>query len=804
MTLPVVFTANGPSGYNLTKSLRFRSSASAYLNRTPTSTGSRTTFTWSGWVKRGTLGVRQAIFSSGASNVNGVDIYFTSSDTLTFEEYDGTNYYNRTSAVYRDPSAWYHIVVAVDSTQATSSDRVKMYVNGSQITAFSTAGYPTQNFAYQINTASYPARISNGTLYASEYFDGYMAEMNFIDSQALAASSFGSFNSLTGVWQPAKYTGTYGTNGFYLPFTDTTSTTTIGYDFSGNSNNWTSNNISLTAGTTYDSMTDVPTLTSATTANYCVLNPLNCNSNITLSNGNLSATSSTNGANTVIATMPIPSTGKAYWEYKITAVASSLRINLGAASTTSSITPTVNPSNIPDAFALNWASGFSVTVNGSYTYGPTGSTNLSVNDVVMIAYDATTGNLWGGLNGTWYNSGNPAAGTGSITTMTAGLNWLPYAYLNTSGGANATDVNFGQQPFTYTPPTGFVALNTYNLPNSTIVKGNTVMDATLYTGNNSTQSVVNAAGFKPDLIWQKCRSTAYNHHLVNSINTATASLTSNNTDAGTDISNEFTSINSNGFSLAFGLDNFGMNKSGQTYVAWQWQAGQGTTSSNTSGSITSTVSVNASAGFSVVTYTGNGTSGATVGHGLGVAPKMIVVKGRTGSTNWPVWHIVTSGNNMFLNATDEASPTNYRFSGTPNSTTFGISSFADVNTNGGTYVAYCWTAVAGYSVFGSYVGNGSTDGPFVYTGFRPKYWMVKNTTAAGNSWVMVDTSRSPYNVANLLLLADTSGSEVTTNTFDILSNGIKLRSTDGSRNANGDNYIYMAFAENPFKNALAR
>ena len=556
-------------------------------------------------------------------------------------------------------------------------------------------------------------------------------------------------------------------------------------------------------------MTDVPTLTSATTANYCVFNPLNCNSNITLSNGNLSATSSTNGANTVIATMPIPSTGKAYWEYKITAVASSLRINLGAASTTSSITPTVNPSNIPDAFALNWATGFNVTVNGSYTYGPTGSTNLSVNDVVMIAYDATTGNLWGGLNGTWYNSGNPAAGTGSITTMTAGLNWLPYAYLNTSGGANATDVNFGQQPFAYTQPTGFNSINAYNLPTSTIVKGNTVMDATLWTGNGTSQSIVNTSSFKPDFVWLKSRSSGTNfHNLYDSIRGATKYLFSNSTSAEGTNAQALTAFNTNGFSV--GNDN-DVNQSSGTYVGWQWQAGQGSSSSNTSGSITSTVSVNASAGFSVVTYTGTGSSGGRVGHGLGVAPKMMIVKQRGGTTDWAVYHQslpsaygVAGTQVMYLNATT-ANTLNFDVwdSNDPSSSVFSVGASTLSNASSGTYVAYCWSQIAGFSSFGSYTGNGSTDGPFVYTGFRPRYWLIK-CTSAGYSWEIYDTARNTYNAVNTVLLAENASSEFTGGDIDFLSNGFKLRTTRGSLNTSSLTYIYAAFAENPFKYANAR
>ena len=803
-------TAAPSTGYNLTKSLRFRTNANANLTRTFSTPTSATTWTMSAWVKRSGLGVyaggtSYAIFGSNTSGNN--IIGFNGTDNFTIQTNGAASVYLITTQVFRDPSSWYHIVVQYDTTQATSSNRCRLYINGSQVTAFTTATYPTLNSTVgQINTAVGHA-VGSYAPAGGWYWDGYMTEFNFVDGQSLTPSSFGSTNALTGVWQPAKYTGTYGTNGFYLPFTNTTSTTTLGYDFSGNSNNWTTNNLSLTAGTTYDSMTDVPTLTSATTANYCVFNPLNCNSNITLSNGNLSATSSTNGANTVIATMPIPSTGKAYWEYKITAVASSLRINLGAASTTSSITPTVNPSNLANAFALNWQSGFSVTVNGAYTYGPTGSTNLSVNDVVMIAYDATTGNLWGGLNGTWYNSGNPAAGTGSITTMTAGLNWLPYAYLNTSGGANATDVNFGQQPFAYTQPTGFNSINAYNLPTSTIVKGNTVMDATLWTGTNATLGIVNSGAMKPDFMWIKRRSAVASHVLIDTVRGLPYPMFSDSTGseqtatAGTGI----TAVNSNGFTLGTDISTTGAtNTNAQTFVGWQWQAGQGTTSSNTSGTITSTTCVNATAGFSIVSWTQGSSTSQTIGHGLGVAPAMFIVKDRTATSSWYVYHqSIGATGGLNLNSTSATTTTaNFWNNTAPTSSVMTISTNC-LGTSGDALITYCWTPIAGYSAFGSYTGNGSADGTFVYTGFRPKFVMIKRTDGVSD-WTMFDSSRIGYNPSNNELYANLTHIEDSNVDIDLVSNGFKLRTTDGYVNASGGTFIYAAFAENPFKYANAR
>ena len=333
------------------------------------------------------------------------------------------------------------------------------------------------------------------------------------------------------------------------------------------------------------------------------------------------------------------------------------------------------------------------------------------------------------------------------------------------------------------------------------------MDATTYTGNGLSLSVTNTAGFKPDLVWGKDRTNIANHGLVDSVRGVSTWLGSNSTAAENTVPASYvTAFNSNGFTAGLGGV---FNASGDNYVAWQWQAGQGTTSSNTSGSITSTVSVNPTAGFSVVTYTGTGAN-ATVGHGLGVAPVLIIAKSRSGNRGWPVYSS-TLGISQYLelNTTIAAgSIANYWGANSPSSTVFSLPN-ANYNNNvsGETYVAYCWSEIAGFSKFGSYTGNGSTDGPFVYTGFRPKFVMIKQSSASGENWTMYDSLRNPYNSTNSVLFADTSSAEFTSTSYvpiDLVSNGFKIRTDGAGRNSNGATYIYMAFAENPFKNALAR
>ena len=809
--------AISPSGYDVNNSLRFRRSASASLTRTPASATNRKTWTWSGWVKRGLLSsdtLQDIYYANNSTSLFDRMYFHNSNGTFQINGEDGAALaYNLvTTQVFRDPSAWYHIVFAFDTTQATASNRIKLYVNGVQVTAFSTASYPSLNYDTQVNNNVTQYIGTGGGGASDQLFDGYLAETHFIDGSAKTPSDFGETDTTTGVWKPKAYTGTYGTNGFYLKFSDIATTSGsnagLGKDFSGNTNYWTTNNISVTAGTTYDAMTDSPTLTSATVANYAVMNPLAADSNATFSNANLTIASNAAGEGFIPATIDFDIASSTGYYFEVT-------VDSGTAYCTTGFIPV---SKFPGKM---WTGG---TYPGQSTYNPGFEIRFSDGTILQnggsSAYGsgATAGDTWGFAikNGKvwarnssgWFNSGNPVTEANPAVTGQTGQWLLGFAERAGAFGAGCT-YNFGQRPFSYTPPTGFVALNTYNLPDSTIKKGNTVMDATTYTGTGATQVVTNAGSMKPDLVWLKSRSVARDHRLMDTVRGINLGLQSDLTNAeytGTALS----SINSNGFTLNT-TDN--QNVSAETYIAWQWQAGQGSTSSNTSGSITSTVSVNTTAGFSVVTYTGNGTSGATVGHSLGVSPKMIIVKNRDEAHGWLVAHSgLTSGYNLELNGTAAQSNSFGRgLISSYSSTTFtltagsgGTSLFNNVNQNAIKYVAYCWAEIAGFSAFTSYTGNGSTDGPFIFLGFRPKFVMVKYSSGV-DSWFMFDTSREDYNVMDLRLEANTSNSEASVTAFaDFLSNGFKIRSSNSAFNANGGTYIVAAWAENPFKNSNAR
>lgn len=763
------------TGYNLTRSLRFRASASASLSRTPATATNRQKFTYSGWVKRGSLGSTQTLMSVYADSINFCWIRFTASDTLDIGNYNANSLVLSviTTQVFRDPSAWYHIVVALDTTQATASNRLLVYVNGVQVTSFGTATYPSQNTNLYWNFNAI-TRLGAGDFPSfPNQFDGYVAELNYVDGQQLTPSSFGETNALTGVWQPKAYTGSYGTNGFYLPFTDNSALTTssnvgLGKDFSGNGNYWTTNNISITSGVTYDSMTDVPTLTSATAANYAVLNPL-ANGAAVPSGGNLNH--AVGGSITRCNSTIMVSSGKWYFEVTLNTAGTNTTVGIGQNNITNQY-----PGQDILSFAQEIDNARKINNDVPVSYG----TALTAGQVFMCAIDLDNLKLFFGSQGTWFASSDPVTGTSPAYTLTAGL-YCPIS--RPFGGSAAVSINFGQRPFAYTPPTGFVALNTFNLPAATIVKGSDNFNIALDTGANiktATEALFPSNYFE----WIKDRANANNHQLIDIVRGSTAVLQSNTTAAET----TYTA------------------PSGSS-VGWVWKAG-GAAVSNTDGTITSQVSANASAGFSVVTYTGNGTAGATIGHGLGVAPSFGIFKNRAAAVDWQVYHSALGGNAaLFLNNDAAANTSSIWWNNiAPTSSVMTLGTSGYVNGSGNSIVGYLWSEIAGFSKFGSYSTNASADGPFIYTGFRPRWILLKaTTTVSGGNWVLIDTARDTYNVSKNFLFANASFAEASyVNVADTLSNGFKIRANWDTVNSSGATMVYACFAENPFKFSLAR
>jgi hypothetical protein len=400
----------------------------------------------------------------------------------------------------------------------------------------------------------------------------------------------------------------------------------------------------------------------------------------------------------------------------------------------------------------------------------------AANDIIGVAVDPTANTIEFFKNGT---------SQGVITSSAF------FAQGNCTFAVGTDDVgspmgyaNFGQRAFTYTPPTGFLALNTQNLPEPSIKKPSAYMDVVLWTGNGTSRTI-SGLGFSPDLVWAKGRSTAESHRLYDTVRGATQGLYSNLTNAESTESQSLTAFNSDGFTLGTNAP----NTNSFTYVAWCWDE-------------------SATPGFDIVTYTGNGTN-RTIAHSLGVAPKFIITKSRTTADDWFCYHDAIGNTKYILLDSTAASATSSTIwnNTSPTSSTFSLGTSGGANRNGDNFVAYCFSEVAGFSKFGSYTGNNSTDGPFVHCGFRPRYVLVKDTISAGY-WGIFDAVRSSYNVGNQYLQAQSSSAEDSTYPqIDFLSNGFKLRAnnaTSAQNNLSGNTYIFAAFAESPFKYSLAR
>ena len=786
-------------GHTIAQSIRFNDNDSAHLTRTPASAGNRRTWTLSWWVKRANLGSRMQMFSITASGGTQGIIEFDVGDGPSTDQLILNSETSGTTALgwelewkFRDPSAWYHFVMVYDTTQATTNDRVKVYINGEQaVDGWDRNSTPAQNAEQAFNSTNAMNIGKPHYTPTGAYFDGYMAEIHFIDGTALDASSFGEVNSDTGQWVPIAYSGSYGTNGFYITGEDSAD---LGADYSGNGNDFTSN---LTSA---DQRTDTPT------NNHCTFNPLWIDT-YTLSDGNL--VTSTGGDASALGTMAVDATDSDgwYWEMKVTTAATYPGVGIILASQTSLVANTaLSGTNTNRYYYEGWSGDF----NNQGSTGAYGGTWSGTANKVIGVY-LKGGALWFSIDGVVQNSGDPStASTGAAITGLTGDFYPVVVYPAGSGTQAAWTAQFAEADWGTTPPAGYKALSTANLPDPTIADPSAHMQTTTYTGNGtaigSGGNAVDQSGnstFQPDFVWIKNRSAADNHMLYDAVRGATKDLHSNTADAEATDTEGLSTFDADGFTVG---SNVAVNTSTENYVAWQWKA-NGSGSSNTDGSITSTVSADTTSGFSIVTYVGNSTSGATVGHGLGAVPKMMILKDRDVGENWCIYHEELGPTKFLFFTTDGAFTVSNRWNDTaPTSSVFTLGNETQVNATGRDYVVYCFAEVENFSSVGGYTGNGSTDGPFVYTnGFAPAFVMTKRTNAAGD-WKMWDNKRGPYNVNGLTLAANSSGAESSgvAQHIDFLSNGFKIRGNDTETNGSGSTYIFMAVAESPFKTATAR
>ena len=536
-----------------------------------------------------------------------------------------------------------------------------------------------------------------------------------------------------------------------------------------------------------DSLVDTPTngtqvdsgVGGEVVGNYATLNPLTLPGGGTLSNGNLKFSSGGDWDPTS-ATIGV-SSGKWYWEYMFegTNMESGITAHPNTENWTGNYQGSVGIGNYAEKY-----------VNGTTT-NPSGWSTIATGSIVGNELDLDNGTFRHYVNGVVA----PSYATQSLDTS---LTWFPSGSVY---GSSHLTYNFGSRAFAYTAPSGYKALCTANLPDPTIEDGSTAFDAVLYTGDGNSTQTITGLKFAPDLTWQKIRNLAGDHGLTDSVRGVSAGyLKSHSTNLETGSStNGVSAFTPDGFTAAGSF-----NTNNNNWVTWAWDAGSSTVS-NTYGTITSQVRANPSAGFSIVSYTGTGAN-ATVGHGLNAAPKMIITKNRSANASWAVYHSELGNTSLLqLEKTDAVVTSATAWNSTnPTSSVFSVGNYPDTNNSSETFIGYCFAPVESYSAIGSYVGNGSADGPFVYTGFKPAWILIKESSASGNNWNIWDTERDSFNALDNQLKASSSGAEATNTFADYLSNGFKIRGTAGGLNGNNATHIYIAFASNPFKTARAR
>ena len=806
--------------HQISKSFRWDS---GYLKRTPGSAGNRQIWTFSCWMKQsGTITNSQgdmAILNAGSSGNQDTRFRMYFNEQKLRSSSNEANY-NVSPGLYRDPSAWMHIVWKL--TGGISYQ----YVNGVLITNESVSGNVAIN-----NNVEHTMGVYAGYETASR-FKGYMAEVVFIDGTALDPTSFASEKN--GVWIPDDVSElTFGSQGYHLDFANASAP---GNDVSGNNNDWT--NVSLA---THDQTGDTPTFDSdSNSGNFATYNPLNKGTSNSLSEGNLQTSGSAGG--NVSGTMAFL-TGKWYWEQRAETVSAyGPTFGIGQLGLTGTANVAGGEYNIitwqTQAGQIYGGGGYPEGM-GTITVTQTGVTALSSGDIMGFWLDLDNNKLWITKNGAFLNSGNPATGSNpQASWASTGTQPMTLTTQNVASGVGV--LNAGQNPsfngaltggnigtakdkngfglFKYDPSsTDFIAMCSGNLPTADEIDPAKTDDnfpqklfsPIIWTGNGATSRAITGLGFRPDWLWFKSRSSGFSHRLYDT----TRSIASNggkrlfsntngaevNQTSGQDIS----AVGSDGFTLGASSNLYTNDtNSGGLQVNWSWRANGGTTSSG-SGDLTSTQQVDPSGGFSIVKAVGSGSGDRTVSHGLSAAPTCILAKNLDAAYNWDTfWSkgLTATSYSLRLNTTDAQLSGRW---GTVNSSIFTCKeNYTWAGTNN--FIYYCFTDIEGYIKSGSYKGNANADGTFVYTGFKPA-WVIVRSTSGSRHWGIHDTKRSTFNPSLLQIDADDSYAEFSSasRSRDFLSNGFKLRTGDADVNGS-ETYVYLAFAENPFKYATAR
>ena len=827
------------SFYNgvIAQSLRF--GTNNYLTNELDAPSDDQNFTISTWFKRSKLGAEEGLWAVDAT---GSYCRFEASGAIRVRQYNGI--INAiTTAFFRDTSAWYHLVVAWDMDNSTAADRIIIYVNGVRQT-LATYHAPTTSETSNVNADGRTLHIgSSYSSGAAQYFEGYMADFNFVDGSVLAPTEFAETKN--GVWIPIEPAGlTYGNNGFRLQFANSAvssaSSSTIGADTSGKARHFTSAGILASDC----AMPDTPENNFPTMGSFQFRRAYRSQDNA-LSEGALKVAPPSTYNSIILASMRINevlSNGSgAYWEVRVDSGGAGNNSYSGVVGgqESSNLASATGPNTWPIAAVFDYLRGYFYvnTTSGDYSSIVT----YAEDDIIGFAIKSD-GKFFMHKNGTYFNqlaSGaaqNPVNGANPLATLDLTNDYFPFAdgqpgvhynfgqdstFAGAISAGGETDAN-GIGDFAYEVPTGFLALCSANMSEPTIGPNSTTVatdhfNTVLYTGNASGQTIT-GVGFQPDWTWNKNLAANDFHILQDSSRGAGKEIFSNSSADEESYSTSITSWNSDGFVLG-GREP--INANNEAYVSWNWKANGGTTTTNDAsstsvGTIDSVFQASTESGFSIVRYTATGSAG-TIKHGLSVTPDFMIIKHLDADgTGWIVYHgtntVALSLQN--LNANDD----NVYWNDTsPTATVFSVGGDGvdTNNSSGASTIAYVWHQVEGYSKFGSYIGNASDNGAFVFLGFKPAWVMIKCASATGNftSWTIYDNKRKTFNddigdnsnplYANKTAVEGERGNGTTdisgnANAIDFLSNGFKCRDNANEINQ-GDVYIYMSFAEVPFK-----
>ena len=906
-------------------SIRFNRGDNPHFSRTPSSAGNRKVWTYSVWLKRTDFSGRSFFQAYDGSSSRRFQLSFNNSDQINFNQGGNSSSGVANSyMMFRDPTAWYHIVAVADYKNSTAADRIKIYVNGSQISLNITDsiedadGQCNGTFEHEIGAIGSSSNV----------FDGYMADINFIDGQALDASYFGYTEFQTKVWRPksfiakgpnngttwsgnvtasnfssnsatsvfdGNFSGTsatinssdasnnhltlssvnvvaskvgvilsnsasdiqvyvngslvgtaaagdiinnnpkhfeftftqttvstikvqrvsstsgwqiygvslngitlidgdvsnVGRNGFKLDFRDFSgdTATTIGRDYSGNGNNFSPDNF----GGTGDGAIDSPT------NNFTSFNKImDYSLNADLSEAGLRVEGPDSGHNDrrIYAPFAIPLTGKYYVEVKC--VKNGARGTIGFSDGAISGGGSGN-----NWFSFGFYGGGYST---SFTKVGSNTSDFSLNDYVSFALDMDAGKMWLVKNGNVDVTAQESITAIVRTNLDRPLRWF---YQETSSDESAALFNFGQFPYNYTVPDGFKTMSSRNIqptyydatnqPVKTFLNPKKHFDVLTYTGNGATSGHhITGLEFAPDFVWLKNRTSTYDHHLYDTIRGAGNFLESNNDDteaSGTHMDGFL----SNGFSVGNGVDLSRTNYNNHNYVGWCWKAG-GAAVSNTDGDVTSQVSVNQEAGFSIVSFAVPAGTGFSIGHGLSKAPETIWMKNRSYANNWDIYHHENGTNpeqyRLIFNSTTARQDQPYLDDTVPTSSVFRTRGGGNWYNTGNNIIAYCFYSVPGFSKYGSYVGNGSSNGVYVHLGFKPAMMIIKRISNTEDWWIH-DYKRNPYNPVNENLYPNGTNSTATETASDFYADGFKLRTSNQNWNNNDETYVYWAWADQP-------